>query len=343
VSAEAPPLVVLTSPAPPELFAGFLADARIVPAATSAELMALAGEAEVIIGDWSHRIHLDREVFAAARRCRLVQQPTAGYEHIDVAAAAAAGIPVANAGDANAAAVAEHAVMLAIGVLRHLRQAIAVTEAGAWRQQDFIDLDLPELGPRTVGIVGLGAIGQAAARRFVAFGCDVLYTKRTPLPPDAERELGIRHADLDALLRASEVLVLALPLNDQTRGIIDARRLALLPRGAVVVNIARAGLVDNAALGELLRSGHLAGAGLDVFDEEPLPTGHDLATLPNVLLTPHIAGVTAEAKRRLILNSMQNIRRVLDGGEPEFVVNRPVAARPAPGGGAAGVGAAAGA
>lgn len=323
------PLVVLTSPAPPELFAAFLPDARIVPARSREELMALAGEADVIIGDWSHGLHLDREVFAAAPRCRLVQQPTAGYEHIDVDAAAEAGIPVANAGDANANAVAELAVALAIGALRHLRQAIAETERGGWSQQDFIDMDLPELGPRTVGILGLGAIGKAAARFFRGFGCEVVCSKRTPLAPDEERELGVRQVPLDDLFRLAEVLVLALPLNAETRGIVDARRLQMLPRGAVVVNVARAALVDNDALFALLRSGHLAGAGIDVFEEEPLPVGHDLAALPNVLLTPHIAGVTAEAKRRLITNSVANIRRVLDGGEPDFVVNRPAAAHPA--------------
>src|ERR1700694_1720260 len=138
-------LVVSTSPAPPELFSGALPTGTRVLRADQEELLALAPEAEVIIGDWSHRIQVDREVIERTTRCRLVQQPSAGYENIDVDAAEEKGIPVANAGPANANAVAEHAIMGILGCLRHLREAIEDAERGAWDQQRWVDKELGDL------------------------------------------------------------------------------------------------------------------------------------------------------------------------------------------------------
>jgi phosphoglycerate dehydrogenase-like enzyme len=322
--AESPPLIVSTSPPPAEFFEGLLPGARVVKAG-SAELQDAVEGAAVIIGDWEHRVRIGADVIARAARCRLIQQPSAGFENIDVDAAAAAGIPVANAGPANAAAVAEHAVMLVLGCLRHLPDAMRDTAAGGWSQEAWIGRDLPDLAGRTVGVLGLGGIGQALARRLRGFECQVLYNKRNRLPPQEEADLGVAYAELETMLRQSEVLVICLPLTAATRGLVSADRLALLPRDAIVVNVARGDVLDYDALADQLRSGRLGGAGLDVFPEEPLPVGHKLGELPNVILTPHVGGATASGKRNILLNSIGNINRVLAGEAPQFVVNEPAA------------------
>jgi D-3-phosphoglycerate dehydrogenase len=314
-------LVVSTSPAPPELFSGALPEGARVVKASYDELLELAPEADIIIGDWTHSIGVDRAVIERAGRCRLIQQPTAGYENVDLAAADEYGIPVANAGPANAGAVAEHVVLLILGCLRHLRQAIADAEAGDWDQEAWIAKDLGDLYQRTVGILGFGAIGQATAQRLKGFECQVLYHRRNRLEPAAEASLGVAYADLDQLLRRSEVLVLALPLNDTTRGMLNAERLATLPAGAIVINVSRGAVIDEDALIAALRGGRLGGAGLDVFSVEPLPPSHKFAGLPNVLLTPHVAGATAQSKRNILLNSITNVARVARGEAPDFVVN----------------------
>ena len=314
-------LVVSTSPAPPELFAGSLPPGTRVVRADHEELLALAPDADVIIGDWSHQIHVDRDVIERTTRCRLVQQPSAGYENIDVDAAREKGIPVANAGPANANAVAEHAIMGTLACLKQLREAIADAERGGWDQQRWIDKDLGDLYRRTVGILGFGAIGQAVASRLVGFDCETLYHRRNRLSATDEDRLRVTYTELDHLLRQSEVLILTLPLNPVTRGIISAERLAELPKGAIVVNVSRGGIVDERALADALRSGHLGGAALDVFSVEPLPAGHDLGSLPNVVLTPHIGGATAQSKRNILMNSIGNVSRVVRGEPPQFVVN----------------------
>jgi len=321
--ATQPLLVVSTSPAPPELFGGGLPEGSEVIRATYEELLERAPQADIIVGDWSHTIHVDAAVAERASRCRLIQQPTAGYENIDLAAADQAGIPVANAGPANANAVAEHAVMSIIGCLRHLREAIADAEAGEWEQQRWIDKDLSDLEGKTVGILGFGAIGQAIAQRLAGFDCTVLYHRRHRLDPDAEQRLSATHVELDALASRSEVLVLAIPLTPETRGMLSAERLSEMPSGAVLVNVSRGGLVDEDALVAGLEQRRLGGAALDVFATEPLPRGHRFSGLPNVLLTPHIAGMTVNSKRNILINSISNIGRVARGEAPFWVVNNP--------------------
>jgi D-3-phosphoglycerate dehydrogenase / 2-oxoglutarate reductase len=315
--------VVSTAPAPPELFAGALPPGTDVVKADYRQLLELAPRADVVIGDWWHGIRVDAAVIQRLGRCRLIQQPSAGYENIDVDAAAAAGIPVANAGPANSGPVAEHAIMGALATLRFLRLAITEAERGEWVPQEWLDRDLWDLDQRSVGILGLGSIGQAIALRLRGFGSSLLYHRRTRLDAGEEAALGVSYRDLEPLLRESHVLMIALPLNAETRGILGREALALLPRGAVVVNIARGHLVDMEALADMLRAGHLRGAALDVFDEEPLPHDHGLDLLPNVLLTPHIAGATAISKRDILLNSLANVARVCRGEDPLYVVNRP--------------------
>ncbi|MDP9325202.1 MAG: 2-hydroxyacid dehydrogenase [Candidatus Dormibacteraeota bacterium] len=316
-------LVVSTAPVPPEFFAGALPDGTRVVRATAEDVTDLVADADVIIGDWSHTIKLTAEVIGRAGRCRLIQQPSAGFENIDVAAADEAGIPVANAGPANSAAVAEHAIMGTLGVLRYLRDAIRDTEAGDWDQEAWIARDVRDLNQRVVGILGFGSIGQAIAERLRPFGSTTLYHRRNRMSAEDEARLGAEYAELDDLLARSEVLIVALPLNAETDRLIDAVRLAQLPEGAVLVNIARGQIVDEDALVEAFQSGRLSGAALDVFSQEPLPAGHRFAGLPNMLLTPHIGGATAQGKVNILMNSLNNVVGVLKGEPPKYVVNHP--------------------
>jgi D-3-phosphoglycerate dehydrogenase len=316
-------LVVSTAPVPAEFFQDSLPEGTRVVRAGAEDLAGLVPDADVIIGDWSHRIRLTADVIDRAARCRLIQQPSAGYENIDIAAADRAGIAVANAGPANAAAVAEHAIMGILACLRYLPEAMRDAEAGGWDQEAWIARDVRDLNQRVVGILGLGSIGQAIAERLRPFGATALYNRRHRMSARDEARLGTEFAELDDLLARSEVLVVALPLNDETRGLLDKERLGRLPAGAIVVNIARGQVIDEDALVEALSSGRLSGAALDVFNQEPLPPGHRLAGLPNVVLTPHIGGATAQGKVNILMNSLNNVIGVLRGEAPKYVVNNP--------------------
>jgi phosphoglycerate dehydrogenase-like enzyme len=179
-----------------------------------------------------------------------------------------------------------------------------------------------------VGIVGLGRIGQAVARRLAAFEPGrLLYADERPAPPEVERALGIERVELDALCQASDAITLHVPLSPATAGLIDAHRLALLRPGAVLVNAARGAVIDEDALVAALAEGRIRAA-LDVFSQEPLPPGHPLRDHPGVLLSPHLAGSTNEARRRMLAGALANLDRVLRGGAPANVVNGVVGLRP---------------
>jgi D-3-phosphoglycerate dehydrogenase / 2-oxoglutarate reductase len=199
--------------------------------------------------------------------------------------------------------VAEHAMALVFDAVRRVAQMDREIRGGTWRQ-----VALFELAGKTLGIVGLGGIGRATARLGAALGLRVIGWNRGPVPADVP----CARRELDEVLAEADVVSLHLTLNDDTRSIIDRRRLGLLKPGAVLVNTARGGLVDQAALAELLAAGRIAAAGLDVFAEEPLPASHPLTRLPNVTLTAHAAWMSPEAGRRLVALGLDALREELD-------------------------------
>ncbi|MGH3973365.1 MAG: NAD(P)-dependent oxidoreductase, partial [Pseudonocardiaceae bacterium] len=256
---------------------------------------------------------------------RLIQQWGAGLEGVDIGAATARGIAVANVattGTGNAESVAEWCVMAAIAVGRRLPQLERVIRDGS-RWGGPIGR---ALWGRTAGVVGLGGVGQAVAQRLMPFGMDVVAVTRRPEPRAATR-LGLTWlgglADLPALLARSDYLFLCLPLNDQTRGIIDSHALALLPDQACVINAGRGGLLDHEALLDALAKGRLTGAGLDVFDQEPLDPRSPLLARADIVATPHIAGVTDAAYQGVAARVADNIRRLLAGQPLHDCVNPP--------------------
>jgi D-3-phosphoglycerate dehydrogenase len=191
--------------------------------------------------------------------------------------------------------------------------------AGGWPQIDLARRGSRDLGASRVGLVGFGAIGQACAQRFAAFGCPISYWSR--LRRSRDEEWGATYRDLDDLLAQSDVVVVAIALTPQTRGLLDQGRLARMPANAVLVNAARGPVVDETALAAALSAGRLAGAALDVFGTEPLPADSPLRSVERVLLSPHAAGATVEARRAIFDMTGDNLRWALAGAPVANVVN----------------------
>ena len=267
-------------------------------------------EAEVLIPAMAR---VDGELMDRLSGLRLIQQWGAGLEGVDREAASTRGIAVANvptAGTGNAESVAEWCVLAALALLRRLEEAEHTLRSGAGWGAPLGRT----LSGRTAGLVGLGGIGRALALRLRPFGARLAAVKRRPDPALA-RELGLAWlggmGDLPRLLSESDVLFLCLPLCAATRELIDARALASMPPGAILVNPARGGLVDGEALRQALCEGRLGGAGLDVFGEEPIDPASPLLESPHLLATPHVGGVTDVSYRGIAEGLAANVRRLL--------------------------------
>jgi len=248
-----------------------------------------------------------------ARRLRVVGRLGVGLDNIDLAECEARGIRVIPATGANAESVAEYVVAAAMLLLRGAFFATAEVAGGRWPRQALSEGR--ELGGKILGLVGFGAIGRLTARKAHALGMRVL--GHDPQLADGDPAWAASHAEprsLDALLAESDVVSLHVPLVASTRGLLDAARLGRMKRGAVLVNTARGGVVDEAALAALLHAGRLGGAALDVFEKEPLAAGSALAGAPRLLLTPHIAGVTVESNERVSALVAARVAEALGGG-----------------------------
>jgi D-3-phosphoglycerate dehydrogenase len=251
-------------------------------------------------------------LFQGAGRLRAAIRHGAGLDMIPVDAATRAGVLVANVPGVNAGTVAEHVFFAAIALLRSFRSVDRDLRQRGWLAGREHALGARDLAGRTIGIVGFGAVGRKVAAIAAAFGLDVLVNsrRRTELPR------GVAFLDLDALVRASDVLVLCCPLDAGTTGLIDRRRLFAMRRDALLVNVARGPVVDEAALLEALQEGRIGGAALDVFSTQPLPPDHPFLSFDNVLITPHVAGITGDSMMRMGMGAAEEAIRVLAGGLP---------------------------
>jgi phosphoglycerate dehydrogenase-like enzyme len=297
-------------PVPTELVLPLFGDLDVtllpLPERTQDAVEALLPQADLVLADWSPQLRVEH---AGPRAC-FVQQPSVGYDGVDADALARAGVPLANCRGANTVSVSEWCLSATLALLRRTLAADTAVRAGSWPQTQ---LGGQELAGRRVGVVGMGPIGQATARLFTAFGCDVAYWSRS-----RHADAPVPYAELDDLLAHSDVVVLVVALGPQTRGLVDARR---LKKGALLVNGARGEVVDEPALLEALAQDHLGGAALDVFAVEPLPADSPLRDAPRVLLSPHMAGSTAQAAGRIVAQATANLRRVLAGEAVVDVVN----------------------
>jgi glyoxylate reductase len=263
---------------------------------------------------------VDAALLQASPGLRIVSQMAVGYDNIDITAATERGILVTNTPGVLTDATADIAFALLLAQARRLpegERAIHAGEWGDWKPWFLLGRDLTG---KTLGIVGLGAIGMAVARRAAGFGMRLVYNSRQR-KPEAEAALGIEWRELPALLADSDYVSLHMALNDETRGMIGAAELARMKRDAVLINTARGGVIDQAALLQALREETIGGAGLDVFETEPLAPDDPLLGLDNVVVTPHLGSATVETRTRMSDMAVDNLLAFFRGVRPASCVN----------------------
>jgi D-3-phosphoglycerate dehydrogenase / 2-oxoglutarate reductase len=296
-------------------------DTEIRLGQTRDELLQLLGEG----GGWDALVvrsqtRVDAELLAAAApRLGVVGVASVGIDRIDVDAATRAGVMIVNAPTGNTIAASEHTMALLLALVRHVPQADASVKAGEWERSRFTGT---ELRGKTLGIVGLGKIGKAVARRAVGFEMRVLASDPY-LTDEQASEAGARLVGLAELLHRADVITVHTPLTTQTRGLIGRAQLEATKGGALVLNVARGGIVDETALADALRAGHLAGAAVDVYSTEPMATDNPLRGAPNLVLTPHLGASTSEAQDRVGLEMAEQVVMALAGVTPPYAVNAP--------------------
>jgi D-3-phosphoglycerate dehydrogenase / 2-oxoglutarate reductase len=263
---------------------------------------------------------VDAELLAAAGpRLGVIGVASVGIDGIDVDAATRAGIMVVNAPTGNTIAAAEHTMALMLALLRHVPEAAASVARGEWNRSRYTG---NELRAKTLGIIGLGKIGRAVARRATAFEMRILAADPY-LTEEQAAEAGAKLVGLPELLHRSDVITVHTPLTPQTRGLLSQAQLEATKPGAFVLNVARGGIVDERALGDALRSGHLAGAAVDVYSAEPMAPDNPLRDAPNVVLTPHLGASTSEAQDRVGMEMADQVLMALAGVTPPYAVNAP--------------------
>ncbi len=276
-------------------------------------LLAEVATADAIIV--RNRTQVRGDLLAALTRCKVVGRLGVGLDNIDVPACEARGMQVIPATGANALSVAEYVVGAAMLLLRGVYAATPVVAGGQWPRNTLSNGR--EIGGKTLGLIGFGSIGQLTARLAQGLGMTVIAFDAMMKPDHAAfATCGVRCTTLDELIAQADVVSLHVPLVAATRGLFDAARIAAMKSGAVLINTARGGIVDEVALGAALKSGRLGGAAIDVFGTEPLPAAAHFQDCPNLILTPHVAGVTAEANERVsfliadkVLEALQALAR----------------------------------
>ena len=259
-------------------------------------LLAQAARADVLVV--RNRTQVRGELLAALTQCKVIGRLGVGLDNIDVQGCESRGMQVIPASGANALSVAEYVVGTAMLLLRGAYASTTAVSAGQWPRNALSNGR--EIGGKTLGLIGFGSIGQLTARLAQALGMQVLvFDAMMDADHPAFAQSTVRYAGLDDLISTSDVVSLHVPLVDATRGLFNAARIGAMKRGALLINTARGGIVDESALAAALKSGHLGGAAIDVFGVEPLPASPHFEGCPNLVLTPHIAGLTAEANERV--------------------------------------------
>ncbi|HYG78760.1 MAG TPA: phosphoglycerate dehydrogenase, partial [Pyrinomonadaceae bacterium] len=259
------------------------------------------------------------DVMDAAARLRVIGRAGVGVDNIDVPAATARGIVVMNAPDGNTITTAEHTIALLVSLARRVPQAAGALRAGRWERKRFVGV---ELQGKTLGIVGLGRIGRTVAARARAFGMTIVAYDPF-VAPDQARDLELEIAALDEVFARADFLTVHTPLTAETRGIIGAQAFSKMKRGVRIINCARGGLVDERALLAAIKEGTVAGAALDVFEQEPPPADHPLLALEEVVATPHLGASTKEAQEGVAVTVAEQMRDYLSTGALRGAVNVP--------------------
>ena len=289
----------------------------ISPQVTPAETENLIAEHEYLILFPST---LGDDAIRAGKHLKLIQLVSAGFDRVNVDLCRSLGVPVANNGGTNAPDVAEHALMFMLAYQRRFVDFDHYVKAGQWRGIDSAQTTFA-LGGKTVGIIGLGKIGQRVAQLLAPFGTRILFHDAFPPPEAVQKELQAERVPLDQLLVESDIITIHVPLNDDTRQMINADSLRRMKSNALLINTCRGEVIDEPALAAALKEGRIRAAALDVMVEEPPPADHPLLGLDNVIFTPHTAGVTFDSFSRRGKFIFANIDRVARGEEPLALVN----------------------
>jgi D-3-phosphoglycerate dehydrogenase len=286
-------------------------DVRQVDGTDRPALLAAIPDADAVLVRSATTI--DAEALAAGSRLKVVARAGIGLDNVDVATATTRGVMVVNAPTSNILSAAEHAVALLLAVARHVPAADASLKSGAWKRSAFTGV---EVADKTIGVVGLGRIGVLVAQRLAAFGTRLI-AYDPYVPPARAAQVGVQLVSLPELLAESDFITIHLPKSPETLGLIGAEELAAAKPGIRIINAARGGLVDEQALADAIASGHVAGAGIDVFATEPT-TDSPLFGLPGVVVTPHLGASTREAQDKAGLAVARSVKLALDG---EFVAD----------------------
>jgi phosphoglycerate dehydrogenase-like enzyme len=291
---------------------------QMMPAtASEADIASALREAEYLMGFVRF---LPDEAYTHATRLKLVQVLSAGYDRVNIAGARKARVPICANGGANSVAVAEHTIMLMLAVYRKLVTFHQNIARGRWHEGIPRTVDIFELEGKTVGLMGLGYIGQQVARRLKPFDTHMIYYDTFRRSPEEEARLEIQYVPFHTLLETADVVSLHVPLNDSTRHLINAEALGRMKPKAILINTCRGEVVDEKALVDVLQQGRILGAGLDTQEQEPADPTNPLLTLPNVTLTPHSAGPTVDSFRKRFQNGYANVQRVAKGQPPLWII-----------------------
>lgn len=289
-----------------------LVGARADRQATRAEMLAAVANVDAMAVTLTERV--DEELLAKASRLKVVAVYAVGYDNVDVAAASRRGIVVTNTPDVLTETTADLTWALILAVARRVPEAERLARNGQWEGWAPTQLLGADVFGKTLGIIGMGRVGRAVARRATGFRMNVLYHNPRPLAPDVEEALGARSVPFPQVFQDADIVTVHTPLNDSTRGMIGKKELSRIRRTGYFINTARGAIVDEPALIEALEQGKLAGAGLDVYPDEPRINPR-LSALPNVVLLPHIGSATHEARVKMGMMVLENIAAVLGGRE----------------------------
>ncbi|MDQ0338090.1 phosphoglycerate dehydrogenase-like enzyme [Caldalkalibacillus uzonensis] len=263
---------------------------------------------------------LDQHILAKATQAKLVQKTGVGVDNIDLPKATELALPIANTPGANAPAVAELTILLILALYRKLPVLHQSMKEGKWLMWEFRSSSY-EMQGKTHGLIGFGQIGQETAKRSRAFGTQIIYYDKFRAPAEVEEQLDARFVSLEELLQTADIVSLHIPLLPETRGLINAKTLQLMKKSAVLINVSRGGVVHEQALYHALKDGVIAGAGIDVWESEPVHADHPLLQLENVIASPHIGAGTIDTLKRVLATAFNNIQAAENEHHFQYSVN----------------------
>ena len=264
---------------------------------------------------------IDESVLTEGKNLKVVANLAVGFNNIDLKTASEKGIAICNTPDVLTDTTADLTFGLLMAAARRIVEAAEFVKEGKWQAWSPFLLAGQDIHHKTLGIVGMGRIGETVAKRATGFDMNILYFNRTR-KPEAEQQLGVTYASFDDLVKQSDYIICLTPLTPETSNMFTREVFQKMKQSAIFINAARGAVVDEQALYEALMAGEIAGAGLDVFQKEPIPADHPLLKLPNVVALPHIGSSSTETRTAMVQLCVQNIMSILDGKEPKTLVNK---------------------